>query len=35
MLYELRPDRFPHGYLTPVETVLWGRFFEQLNQDRK
>ena len=34
MLYELRPDRFPHGYLTPVETELWNRFYAEI-QDKK
>ncbi len=28
MLYELRPDLFPHGYLTPVEMQLWGEYYE-------
>ena len=29
MLYELRPDVFEQGYLTDVETMLWGRHFEE------
>lgn len=29
MLYELRPDLFPSGYLSEVETALWGMYFEE------
>jgi hypothetical protein len=31
MLFELRPDVFPQGFLTGTETALWGRFYEELN----
>jgi len=35
-MYELRPDLFPHGYLTPVETDLWSLFFEEIgSKDKK
>jgi len=27
MLYELRPDIFPEGHLTPLEEQLWGLFY--------
>jgi hypothetical protein len=30
MLYELLPDRFPHGQLTDVELILWDKFAEEL-----
>ena len=26
-LFELRPDRFPDGYLTDLEIELWARFY--------
>lgn len=28
-LFRTRPDLFPEGYLTFVETELWGRYYEQ------
>ncbi|MEY5098582.1 MAG: hypothetical protein RJA36_1301 [Pseudomonadota bacterium] len=28
-LYELRPDLFPEGHLTPLEELLWARFYEE------
>ena len=34
MLYELRPDLFPQGYLTSVEGELWGRFYKDINAQR-
>jgi len=34
-MYELRPDLFPHGYLTPLETELWSMFFAEINKDKK
>ena len=34
-MYELRPDLFPQGYLTPVETQLWDWFYEEINRDKK
>lgn len=27
-LFEIRPDLFPQGFLTPLEIDLWGRYFE-------
>jgi len=27
-IFEARPDIFPEGYLTEVETELWGLFYE-------
>ena len=27
-LFELRPDLFPDGILTPVELALWAKLFE-------
>jgi len=29
MLYELRPDLFPAGYLTVDELDLWGLFYQE------
>jgi hypothetical protein len=29
MLYELRPDLLPEGYLTDCELILWGSYFEE------
>jgi len=28
-LFEVRPDIFPAGFLTPVEMDLWTRFFDE------
>lgn len=28
MLFELRPDLFPEGYLTEAETQLWAKYYE-------
>ncbi|MFD2437266.1 hypothetical protein [Modicisalibacter luteus] len=28
-LYRVRPDLFPVAMLTPLETELWGLFFEE------
>jgi hypothetical protein len=28
MIYELRPDLFPEGWLTECEIVLWSRYFD-------
>ena len=33
-MYELRPDIFPEGYLTPVETQLWNWLYAELG-DKK
>lgn len=27
-LFEVRPDLFPAGYLTPLETALWAQWYE-------
>ena len=27
-LFEVRPDLFPEGFLTPLECHLWGRFYD-------
>lgn len=32
MLFELRPDLFPEGYLTDCELVLWGLHLEARQQ---
>jgi hypothetical protein len=29
MLFELRPDLFPAGYLTATEIELWGIYYEE------
>jgi hypothetical protein len=29
MLYELRPDLLPEGYLTDTEMILWSRYYEE------
>lgn len=34
MLYELRPDIMPYGYLTPKELELWGHFYKDLKERR-
>ena len=31
-LFEIRPDVFPEGFLTPVEIELWIKFFEDKKQ---
>ena len=28
-LFEVRPDVFPAGYLTELETALWGIWYEE------
>lgn len=28
-LFELRPDLFPEGGLTPLEECLWGMFYQE------
>lgn len=33
-MYELRPDIFPYGYLTPVESDLWDIFYQHLKESR-
>lgn len=35
LLFELRPDVFPEGYLTLVERLIWGLFYEELEAKRK
>jgi hypothetical protein len=35
MLYELRPDLFPQGYLTMLESEIWNLFYAELNKDKK
>lgn len=32
MLFELRPDLFPEGYLTDAEMSLWASYFEERRQ---
>lgn len=32
-LYEVRPDLFPYGFLTDLEVMLWGEFFD--NQEAR
>ena len=32
MLFELRPDLFPEGWLTDVELCLWDLYLTDLNQ---
>jgi len=29
-LFQVRPDLFPEGYLTPVEAGLWELFYKDL-----
>lgn len=29
MLYELRPDLFPEGYLTDAELSLWASYYTE------
>jgi len=29
-LFEIRPDIFPEGFLTPVEIELWSKFYKDL-----
>jgi len=31
-LFEVRPDIFPQGYLTPLEVDLWSRYYEVLGE---
>jgi hypothetical protein len=31
MLFEVRPDIFPEGYLTFIEQDLWARHYEAQN----
>lgn len=33
-LFEVRPDLFPQGFLTPVEAELWGLFYADLDASR-
>ncbi len=35
MLYEVRPDVCPEGYLTDLEIALWGLFFEDRERKRE
>jgi hypothetical protein len=34
MLYELRPDVCPQGFLTEVERQLWELYLTDLNEHR-
>jgi len=34
-LFEVRPDVFPEGMLTQVETELWSMFFAEREEKRK
>ena len=34
-LFEVRPDIFPEGYLTPLETAVWALYFQEQEQKRK
>lgn len=34
-LFELRPDLFPEGHLTPLEETLWGLFYEERAEQQK
>lgn len=34
-LFELRPDLFPEGQLTPLEELLWARFYEERAREQK
>jgi hypothetical protein len=29
MLFQIRPDVFPEGYLTETEISLWGMWYKQ------
>jgi hypothetical protein len=33
-MYELRPDLFPAGYLTPDEIDLWEHYYEDKDKRR-
>jgi hypothetical protein len=35
MLFEIRPDLFPQGYLTDGEIALWDMYIGSLNEQRK
>ena len=35
MLFEVRPDLFPEGYLTDMELTLWGLFYEERERNRR
>lgn len=34
-LYEVRPDLFPEGFLTPLEEVLWSMFYAEREARKK
>jgi hypothetical protein len=34
-LFELRPDLFPEGMLTPLEEILWGLFYQERAEQQK
>jgi hypothetical protein len=34
-LFEILPHRFPFGWLTPVETALWAKQIEHVNELNK
>lgn len=34
LLYEVRPDLFPEGFLTPLEVALWYLFYEERDANR-
>ncbi len=34
-MYEMRPDIFPHGWLTPDELELWELYYQDKEESRK
>ena len=34
MLFEVRPDLFPQGYLTDAEMALWDLYIGEMNARR-
>ena len=34
-LFELRPDIFPHGYLTDTEINLWSKYINSIGKKKK
>lgn len=34
MLFEIRPDLFPQGYLTDAEMALWDLYLGEMNERR-
>lgn len=35
LLFEIRPDLFPEGFLTDTELHLWGLFYEERDRQRQ